>query len=73
MRILIALLILLVVVSCRRPPVSVGVVFATSWKLGTETLNESDQSPIKRSVLETLRHAYSGFAVHFAEGVLRLG
>lgn len=45
-----------------------GVLFATSWKLDTESLNDSDKSLIKRRALETLRRAYAGFDVRFAEG-----
>src|SRR6266849_6188805 len=63
-----ALILALSAVSCRRTPVDVGVVFATSWKLGAESLNESEQLRIKRNVLETLRRACAGFDVRFAEG-----
>jgi hypothetical protein len=63
-----ALTLALSVVSCRRPPVNVDVVFATSWKFDTASLIDSDQSSIKRHALETLRHAYAGFDVRFAEG-----
>jgi hypothetical protein len=63
-----ALTLALSVVSCRRPPVNVDVVFATSWKLDTASLNDSDKSAIKRHALETLRRAYASFDVRFAEG-----
>jgi hypothetical protein len=63
-----ALTLALSVVSCHRSPVNVGVVFATSWKFDTASLNEFDSSPIKRHALETLRRAYAGFGARFAEG-----
>jgi hypothetical protein len=53
---------------CRRPPINVGVVFENAWRLGSETLNESDQLIVKRAAIDTLRRAYLGFDVHFVEG-----
>jgi hypothetical protein len=49
-----ALIVALSTVSCRRSPVNVAVVFATSWTLGKESLNDSDEA-IKRNVLETVQ------------------
>src|SRR5256885_6392361 len=54
--------------ACRQPPMSVNVAFTTSWKLGTESVNNAERSLIKREALATLRRAFSGFDVHFVEG-----
>ena len=63
-----SLILVLSAVSCRWPPIGVGVVFPTSWTLDTESLNDSDKSLVKRNALETLRRAYAGFDVRFVEG-----
>jgi len=57
--------------SCRftHAPIDVAVVFANSWTLAGVTFQPSDQSVVKTTALETLRRAYAGFDVRFAETI----
>lgn len=55
--------------SCRfaRGPIDVAVAFDNPWTLGGNRFSPADQSIVKTVALETLRHAYRGFDVQFAE------
>src|SRR4051812_27992045 len=68
-RVIVGLVAPLIFASCaNRSPVDVAVVFANSWTLGSETLTPSEQDVVKAAMFDTLRRAYAGFAIHFAEG-----
>jgi hypothetical protein len=56
--------------SCRvtRGPITVAVAFDNAWTLGGDTFSGSDQAIVKAAALETLRHAFDGFDIRFAEG-----
>jgi len=45
----------------------VALVFENPWTLGADTLAVSEQSAVKAAALETLRRAFAGFDVRFAE------
>jgi hypothetical protein len=66
---LVVSLLALSALSCRfsRAPIDVAVVFENSWTLGADTLAASEQAIVKDTALETLRRAYAGFNVRFAE------
>ena len=67
---LIAFLLLsgLLAESCaRRSPLNVAVVFTTAWTFAGSALLEEDRFVVKDAALVTLRHAFDGFAVRFAE------
>jgi hypothetical protein len=51
-----------------RSPIAVAVSFDNPWTLGGDTFSASDQSAVKAAALETLRRAYAGFDLRFAEG-----
>src|SRR5256886_8912071 len=60
------LLLALSIGSCSRPAsIKIAVVFSTTWAF--ESLNEADQAVVKRAALDTLRQAFDGFDVVFAE------
>jgi len=67
MRIVVIWLVLLSLISCNSKPVRVSVVFENGWPLGNEMLTEPEKSLVKRTALQTLRNAYSGFRVVFSE------
>jgi len=67
-RIVVIWLVLLSLVSCTSKPVRVSVVFENGWALGNEILTEPEKSLVKRTALQTLRNAYSGFRMVFSEG-----
>ena len=60
------LLLALSIGSCSRPAsIKIAVVFSTTWAF--ESLNQADQAVVKRAALDTLRQAFDGFDVVFAE------
>jgi hypothetical protein len=54
--------------ACRSPraPARIAVVFDTAWRF--ESLSDGDQVVVKRAALATLRQAFEGFDVVFADG-----
>jgi hypothetical protein len=67
-RLLVSLLAI-AALSCRvsRSPITVALVFENPWTLGADTLSVAEQAVVKAAALETLRRAYAGFGVQFAE------
>jgi len=57
------------VVACRPPsePLRVGLVWGDVWTLGPVALTADEQVRIKAAAVATLRQAFSGFEVDFAE------
>lgn len=67
-RLAVSLLALPVLSSCaQRSPIDVALVFDTPWTLGADTLSVAEQAVVKAAALATLRRAYAGFGVQFAE------
>lgn len=62
-------LLVLCTVACRftHAPIDVAVAFDNPWTLGGDTFSLSEQSIVKAAALDTLRRAYRGFDVRFAE------
>ncbi len=55
--------------SCRltHMPIDVAVVFANPWTFAGDSFDPSDQTIVKSAALATLRRAYAGFDLRFAE------
>jgi hypothetical protein len=59
-------------VACSPPPaLHVGVVFDNNWILGPVALSADEQARIKAAAFATLREAFSGFDIDFAEEASR--
>jgi hypothetical protein len=54
-----------------RPALRVGVIFDNNWILGPVALGADEQARIRAAAFSTLREAFSGFAVDFAEDASR--
>jgi hypothetical protein len=65
----IVVLYALCAVSCRSTgrAIDVAVAFDNPWTFGGYTFSPADQSIVRTIALATLRHAYRGFDVRFAE------
>jgi hypothetical protein len=50
-----------------RRPMTVGVAFETRWRFGGHVLVDDDRAVVVRATFDTLRRAYDGFGVVFAE------
>jgi hypothetical protein len=53
--------------SCTSKPLRVSVVFENGWTFGKTMLIDREKSLVRSIALETLRNAYTGFDVHFAD------
>jgi hypothetical protein len=51
-----------------RQSMTVGVAFETRWRFRGHVLDAADRAAVVRATFDTLRRAYDGFGVAFAEG-----
>ena len=64
---MLAVFVAVAIVACRSRPMNVGVTFDTSWTFGSATLDHSDQAIVKAATFTSLRQAFTGFDLRFAE------
>jgi hypothetical protein len=67
----VALVVLAGAACSARPALHVGVVFDNTWILGPIALSADEQARVKAASFATLRDAFSGFDVDFAEDASR--
>jgi hypothetical protein len=65
----VCLVLVSLISSCAPKPLRVGLVFENSWTIGREALTEPENTLVKKTALQALRSAFSGFNVQFSEEI----